>query len=162
MKVNLTLLRQIGFLSIIIGLIVGVISNIPFIGNFVFVLYFIGLSAGMIIYLKRINVLGNITVKEGGTIGAIIGATSFAGFCVAYLPIRIIIGFISDNFISSIITSGFTNFPMFFTLVFLLLLMALLCALMNTFAGGVTAYIYELLEEYKKENPSDFESKLRG
>ena len=161
MKVNLQLLRQMGLLSAIIGLLVGLISNIPFIGNLVFVLYFIGLSAGLIIYLKRINILGTITVKEGGVVGAIIGATSFMGFCVAYLPIRIIIGFISDNFISSIITSGFTNFPMFFTLVFLLIMMALLCALMNAFAGGVTAYIYELLEEYKKDNSSDFQSKLR-
>ena len=161
MKVNLDFLKRISVLSIIVGLIVGLVSNIPFIGNLIFILYFLALSAGMIVYLKRINVLGDITVKEGGVIGAIIGATSFAGFCVSYLPIRIIIGFISGNFISSIITNGFSNFAMFFTLVFLIFLMGLLCALMNCFSGGVTAYIYTLLEEYKKENVNDFSSRLK-
>lgn len=160
MKVNIDFLRRISVLSVIVGLIVGLVSNIPFIGNLVFVIYFLMLSAGMIVYLKKINVLGDITVKEGGVIGAIIGGTSFVGFCVAYLPIRIIIGFITGNFISSIITNGFTNFPMFFTLIFLLFLMGLLCALMNCFSGGVTAYIYTLLEEYKKDN-NDFSSRLK-
>ena len=162
MKLDIIMLRQIGILSVIIGLVIGALANLPFhIGSTIFILYFLALAAGVIIYLKRINVLGDITVKEGGIIGTIIGMTSFVGFCVSYMPMKIIVGVIKDNFLSSIITSGFTNFLAFTTLIMFLIFMDLLCALMNAFAGGVTAYIYELLEEYKKDNPSDFQTGLR-
>ena len=37
--------------------------------------------------------------------------------------------------------------------------LALLCALMNGFSGAVTAYVLEVLEEYKKGQETSFESR---
>ena len=148
MKINAVFLKQISLFSIIVGLGVGVITLIPFIGSLVFILYFLLLSAGMIVYLKKNNIIGDLTVKEGGILGAVIGTTSLLGFYSSFLPLLLIISLINHNYnplIANLVLYGFTNPLNLFTLIFLLLLGALLCGLMNTFSGGVTAYVYELL-----------------
>lgn len=152
MKINTTFLKQVSILSILIGLIVGLITMIPFIGNLVFVLYFLALSSGLIVYLKKNNIIGEISVKEGSILGAVIGFTSMLGFYCSFIPIFVIISLITHNFLGAFIVDGFTNVLAFFTLVFLLFLLALLCSLMNGFAGGVTAYVYEFLANLQKED----------
>ena len=155
MKINALLLKQISIFSILIGLGVGLISVIPFIGNIVFVLYFLAIAGGIIVYLKKNNILGDITVKEGAVIGSIIGITSMLGFYCTFLPIFVIIALFTHNFLGSFILDGFTNPLAFFTIIFLLFLLALLCGLMNAFAGGVTAYVYELLANLQKEENNE-------
>ena len=118
-------------------------------------LYFLLLAAGMIVYLKKNNVIGDITVKEGGILGAVIGTTSLIGFYGSFLPLLLIISLINANYnplIANLVLYGFTNPLNLFTLIFLLILGALLCGLMNSFAGGVTAYIYELLTTLQNED----------
>lgn len=153
---NITLLKQISLLSVIIGAGVGLLSNLPFIGYMIFTLYFLIFAACLIIYLKKNDILGDLTIKEGAVLGAIIGITSFAGFIVAFLPICIVKGFFVNNFLGTILADGFSNPLMFFTLIFMLVLVALLSGLMNGFSGGVTAYIYQLLAEYTKGQNQSF------
>jgi hypothetical protein len=156
MKINTTFLKQMSLFSIMIGLGVGLLSSLPFIGAFIFILYFITFAGCLIVYLKKNNILGEITVKEGAIMGAIMGITSFAGFCVSFMPIAIIKGFLVNNFLGNIIINGFTNPLMFVTLLFFVVLCALLSALMNSFAGGVTAYIYEVLKNLNEEDNNKF------
>lgn len=154
MKINAVFLKQISLFSVIVGLCVGLLTLIPFVGGLVFILYFLLLSAGMIVYLKKNDILGDITVKEGGILGAVIGTTSLIGFYGSFLPLLLIISLINANYnplIANIILYGFTNPLNLFTLIFLLLLGALLCGLMNCFGGGVTAYIYELLANIQND-----------
>lgn len=148
---NLLLLKQIGLFSVLIGLIIGIITPIPIIGPFVFTIYFLALSAGIIIYLKKNNILGEISVKEGGIIGAVIGFTSFIALACVFIPISALCGFIFHDFLGKFIADCFTGGLTFVLLVFLLLLFALLCALMNGFTGAVTAYVYEVLAELQNE-----------
>ncbi|MCR5265638.1 MAG: hypothetical protein K6E29_03485 [Cyanobacteria bacterium RUI128] len=154
MKINSAFLKQISLFSIIVGLCVGLLTLIPFIGGLVFVLYFLLISAGLIIYLKKNNVLGDITVKEGAIFGAVIGIASMFGFYGSFLPLLLVISLINANYnplIANLVLYSFTNPLNLFTLVFLLILGALLCGLMNCFGGGVTAYIYELLANLQNE-----------
>ena len=154
MKINAVFLKQISIFSIIVGLGVGLVTLIPFIGSLVFILYFLLLAAGMLVYLKKNNIIGDITVKEGGILGAVIGATSLVGFYCSFLPLLLVISLINANYnplIANLVLYGFTNPLNLFTLIFLLLLGALLCGLMNCFGGGVTAYIYELLATIQNE-----------
>ncbi|MCM1265148.1 MAG: hypothetical protein NC200_03025 [Candidatus Gastranaerophilales bacterium] len=148
---NILLLKQIGLFSVLIGLIIGAITPIPIIGPFVFTMYFLALSAGIIIYLKKNNILGDITVKEGGIIGAVIGFTSFIALACVFIPISALCGFIFHDFLGRFIADCFTGGLTFVLLIFLLFLFALLCALMNGFTGAVTAYVYEVLAELQKE-----------
>ena len=142
MKINTMFLKQMSIFSIMLGIGIGLAASIPFIGSFVFVLYFLTFSAWLIVYLKKHNIIGELTVKEGGIIGAVMGLTSFLGFCVSFLPICIIKGFVVGNFLGNIIINGFTNPLMFITLIFFIVLCSFLSALMNCFSGGVTAYVY--------------------
>ena len=147
-KINVNLIKQLSLFSIIIGVGVGLVSHIPFIGSLVFVFYFLLIAAGMIIYLKRQNILGDLTVKEGGILGAIIGTTSMLGVYCSYTPILLVIALINPNYnplVANLILYGFANPLNLFALLFLLFLGALLCGLMNCFGGGATAYVYELL-----------------
>jgi hypothetical protein len=161
---NTLLLKQISLFSALIGLIVGLLSLIPFINGIVFPLYFLVLSAGIIIYLKKNNILGNISIKEGAIIGGVIGVTSFIAFCCVYIPLIIVVHFIQgmmhvqfSNWIGNIIVSCFSSGLAVFTLIFLLVFMAFLCGLMNAFSGAVTAYIYEILGELQKEDNNKFQ-----
>lgn len=157
---NILLLKQIGLFSVLIGIIVALLTLVPFIGQFVFTIYFIMLSAGIIIYLKRNNILGNITVKEGGIIGAVIGFASFIAFSCVFIPLSALIGLIVSSWMGNIIAGCFQSVLTFMLLIFLLLFTALLCALMNGFSGAVTAYIYEVLAGMKQsEEQQKFELK---
>lgn len=157
---NILLLKQIGLFSILIGLGMGLLSLIPFIGTILFVLYFILLSSIIIIYLKKMNILGKITIKEGGVIGAVIGFCSILAFSIVFIPLAAILQFIfkfKEFWVGIIINASFTSVATFVLLLFLVLFLALLCALMNGFSGAVTAYIYEVLEEYQRNQNNTFE-----
>ena len=154
---NILLLKQICLLSVLVGLGVGVITIIPFIGSIVFILYFLLIAAGLIIYLTRNGILGELTIKEGGIIGAVIGTASFFGMCVTYIPLIIVKQFIFYDFIGKMIAASFTSVLTLVGLLFMMIFTALLCGLMNCFTGAVTVYGFKLLTELNKEqNSEDF------
>lgn len=160
---SLLLLKQIGLFSVLIGLALGLVSLIPFIGTVLFIFSFLLLSAAIIIYLKRINILGKITIKEGGVLGAVIGFCSIIAFSIVFIPLSAIIQFVfklKDFWVGMIVVQSFSSVLTFVLLLFLIFFLALLCALMNGFSGAVTAYIYEVLEEYNKTRENMFENNL--
>ena len=127
MKMNILLVKQISIFSILIGLGIGLITLIPVIGNIVFTFSYIALAAGIIVYLRRNNVLGDISIQEGAILGAVIGASSFLGFTCVFLPIATIIQLIfSKGWIGQIIVACFSNVSTFMVLIFLLLSPAIL------------------------------------
>lgn len=157
---NPILVKQTAILSAILGGILGVITLIPFIRNFSFLLLILCISAVVIIYMKKNDLIGIIDVKEGALLGAIIGFVSFVAFSIVFVPIAALIGVIFKGYFMSWLVlllkaSGF------FVLIMLVVFLGLLSALMNSFSGLVTAYVYEVLSGIKKEqNESvDFEIK---
>lgn len=163
---NLLLIKQIGLFSVLIGLIIGLVTIIPLLGPIVFTLYFMALSAGIIIYLKKNNILGDITVKEGGILGAVIGFASFIAFSIVFVPLSTLLAIFVNNWAGKVIVQCFTSPATFFVFLFLIFFVALLCALMNGFSGAVTAYIYEVLSGLKHneevyENYENRENNLR-
>lgn len=159
---NLLLVKQTAILSAILGGILGILTLIPFINGFSFLLLVSGISAVVIIYMKRNNLIGIIDVKEGAILGAIIGFISFVAFSIVFVPLVALVGLIFKNYYTYGVTyllraSGF------FVLIILVVFLGLLSALMNSFTGLVTAYIYELLTGIKKEDKQeeniDFEIK---
>lgn len=152
MKMSVNLIKQMGVFSALIGAIVGVITLIPFIGNIVFTVFYLSLSAILIIYLKKINILDDISIKDGGILGAIIGATSTAAFMCVFCPISMLVQFIFGNgWIGQIIVACFSSFLSFVCLIFMALFFIMLASLMNGFAGATTIYIYEILKKLKEE-----------
>lgn len=152
MKLNILLIKQISLFSVMLGLGIGLITLIPVIGNIVFTFSYIALAAGVIVYLKKNNVLNDISIKEGAILGAVIGVASFIGFICVFLPIATIIQLIfNSGWIGQIIVACFSNVSTFMVLIFLLVFVALLGAMMNAVSGAATVYVYEVLSNLQKD-----------
>lgn len=157
---NPILMKQTAILSAILGGIIGIITLIPFIRNFSFLLLILCISAVVIIYMKKNDLIGIIDVREGALLGAIIGFVSFIAFSIVFVPIAAIIGMIFKGYYMAWLTM-LLKASGFFVLIMLVVFLGILSALMNAFSGLVTAYVYEILSGIKKEqNESvDFEIK---
>jgi len=157
---NPILVKQTAVLSAILGGILGVLTLIPFVRNFSFMILILCISAVVIVYMKKNDLIGIIDVKEGAVLGGIIGFVSFIAFSIVFVPLVSIVGLIFKSYYTYGITyllraSGF------FVLILLVGFLGVLSALMNAFAGLTTAYVYELLSGVKKQDKEnvDFEIK---
>lgn len=159
---NIIVVKQTAILSAILGGILGVLTLIPFVRNFSFMLLILCISAVVIIYMKKNDLIGIIDVKEGAILGAIIGFISFIAFSIVFVPLVAIVGLIFKGYYTFGI-NYLLRASGFFVLIMLVVFMAILSALMNSFAGLVTAYVYEVLSGIKKEEKQeenvDFEIK---
>lgn len=159
---NPILIKQTAILSAILGGILGVLTLIPFVRNFSFMLLILAISAVIIVYMKKNDLIGIIDVKEGAILGAIIGFVSFVAFSIVFVPLVALVGLIFKNYYTFGI-SYLIQASGFFVLVMLVIFLGILSALMNSFAGLVTAYMYEVLSGVKKEEKQeeniDFEIK---
>lgn len=163
---NPLIVKQTAILSAILGGILGVLTLIPIVRNFSFLVLILCISAVIIIYMKKNDLIGIIDVKEGAILGAIIGFVSFIAFSIVFIPSVMLVGAILSIFKLPYNTYGINIFVQtgFFVLVMLIIFLGILSALMNAFAGLVTAYLYEVLTGVKKEEKQaeeavDFEIK---
>jgi len=159
---NILLLKQVALFSALIGAAIGVITLIPFIGTIAFLTLILFLSAIIIVYLKKHELIGIINLKEGAILGAVIGFASFIAFSVVFSPLSVLIGLIFKSYyIGHLVTMFITNFGGFFVMIVLFIFLGMISALMNAFTGLTTAYIFEVLSGLKKaENENiDFEIK---
>ena len=149
---NLLLLKQLSILSAIAGVIFGLLTVIPYISFFSFLILITCLSAFILAYLKQNDLIGIISIREGCIFGAVIGFVSFLTFSVAFAPISMLLGWLipsyTQGFLRFFISAGFGSF---IVMLLLIVLMAGISALFNAFAGLVTAYVYELISGIKKD-----------
>ena len=159
---NPQIIKQTTILSAILGGILGILTLIPFVRNFSFLLLILCISAVIIVYMKKNDLIGIIDVKEGAILGAIIGFVSFIAFSIVFIPLVALVGLIFKGYYTYGITY-MLRISGFFVLIMLVGFLGLLSALMNAFAGLVTAYVYEVLTGIKKEEKQneniDFEIK---
>lgn len=161
---NLLLLKQLSILSAFAGAVLGLVSILPYISLFTFLIAVTCLSAFVLAYLKQNDLIGIISIKEGCIFGAAIGFVSFIAFAVVYTPISMLLGWLipayTQGFLRFFLTGGFGSFVV---LILLVIFMAGLSAMFNGVAGVITAYVYEVITGMKKENGEnnsiDFEIK---
>lgn len=161
---NLLILKQLAILSAFAGAILGFITVIPYVSALSFFTLILFLSAFILVYLKKNDLIGIINIKEGCLFGALIGFVSFIAFAIVFTPISMLLGWLIPSY-----TQGFMRF--FLTggigstvvMLMLIVFMAGISALFNGFTGLITAYVYELITGMKKENNEnstvDFEIK---
>ena len=160
---NLLLLKQISILSAIAGIALGLITVIPFINLFSFMVLMLCLSVFILFYMRKNELIGSINLREGCLIGAVIGFVSFMAFSVVYIPITMLLGWLIPSYSQGWIRFFMGGFGTFIVMLFLVLFVAGLSALFNGFSGLVYVYITELITGIKKENNQnssvDFEIK---
>ena len=148
---NLLLLKQLSILSVFAGAILGLITVIPYISMFSFLILILCLSAFILAYLKQNDLIGIISIREGCIFGAVIGFISFIAFSLVYTPISMLLGWLIPSYTQGFLRFFMGSFGSFIVMILLMILMAGISALFNGFAGLVTAYVYELISGVKKE-----------
>src|SRR5574344_413957 len=147
------LLKRMSILSGILGLGLGILTIIPFICNFSFFALMILAAPIILIYMKKLELLGILDTKQGAMYGAIIGFVSFIGFSISFVRLATIIGFIyKGSFylgVSLLFRTGF------FVLIMMIFFVAILSALMNAFSGLVTTYVYSQISQKPIEEQTD-------
>ena len=170
MDINILLLKQIAIISAICGGALGVISIVPYINVFSFTILMICLSAFVLVYMKKNNLIGIFDLREGSIFGAVIGFVSFIAFSVVFIPLDILLNFLTKgihaliSFIpvhTSFLMYFFNNFGGVVVLVMLIIFVGLLSALMNAFTGLITAYFYEALSGMKKEANENIDIEIK-
>ena len=149
---NLLLLKQLSILSAFAGVILGLITIVPYVSFLSFMILILCLSAFVLAYLKQNELIGIISVREGCIFGAVIGFVSFIAFSVVYTPISMLLGWLIPSYTQGFLRFFMGSFGSFIVMLLLMILMAGISALFNGFAGLVTAYVYELITGIKKEN----------
>lgn len=157
MEIKQLLLKQMSMLSSVLGLILGVLTVIPFICNFSFFALIVLATPLVLIYMKKLDMIGILDIRQGAMYGAVIGFISFIAFSVSFVPLATIIGFIYKGSyylgVSLLFRSGF------FVLIMMVFFVAILAALMNAFSGLVTVYLYNQFEQKPAESKTDIDIK---
>lgn len=158
MLIKEILFKQMSILSAILGLILGVLTIIPFVRNFSFFALFLFAAPIIMVYMKKMQMMGILDIKQGAVYGAIIGFISFWGFSISFFPLAMIISFINKYSFYSVISDPILHGGLF-VLIMLLFFVALLFSLTNSFSGMVTMYIYNQIEPKPEEAQTDIDIK---
>lgn len=160
---NLIILKQLAILSVFAGVILGLITVIPYVSLFSFMILILCVSAFILAYLKQNDLIGIISIREGCIYGAIIGFVSFTAFAVVYTPISMLLGWLIPSYSQGFLRFFLNSFGSFVVMILLMILMGGISALFNGFSGLVTAYVYEIITGQKKENDqnSNFDFQIK-
>ena len=160
---NILLLKQLSIISAFAGVILGLLTIVPYVSFISFMVLLLFLSAFVLVYLKRNDLIGIISVREGCIFGAIIGFVSFIAFSVVYTPVSMLLGWLIPSYTQGFLRFFMTSFGSFIVMVLLMILMAGISALFNGFTGLVTAWVYGLItgetKEANQNSSVDFEIK---
>lgn len=144
---NVILLKQMSILAAIIGAALGVVTVIPYIGLISFLICMTCVSVIVMVYMKKLDLIGVLEPRESAAYGAVIGALSFAGFLVTFIPLAAIVGFFNRmSYYGSIfllVKNGF------FILLLILLMITIIPALFNSFSAMSATFLYNQFKQQK-------------
>jgi len=157
---NQLIIKQTAILSAILGGILAVLTLIPFVNGISFMLLILCVSAIIIVYMKKNDLIGILDVREGAILGGIIGFVSFIAFSIVFIPLVSILGLIIKGYYTYGILYMLQASGLF-VLIMLVIFLAIISALMNAFAGLATAYVYEILSGIKKEQNENIDFEIK-
>lgn len=146
---DISLLKLILFISIFIGVLAGILTAVPYIGELVFWILLCLSSVIEMIFLARAGLLELESVKESVTIGGIIGFVSFMAFAVVYVPIVVVLLKLFKYYTNYgvAVMLGTANV---WIILLLAVFMAILSATINAFTGFLTYYVTEFIKTLEK------------
>ncbi len=148
------LVKNITILSLILGLILGVLAPIPIVGMIMLFLLLLGSAPLVMIYLIMDGKLELTTTKDSILTGALSGFMTNITFAIAYCIIMVILskGFhYTPNFF---LTAMIEHSPIWLLGTFIIFL-GILCATTNAFAGFATYYIINLIRDIYENQHKD-------
>lgn len=145
--------------SFILGLILGLLSIIPYVSGITAIIMCIFSSILVVIYMEKRGEIGDLTIKGAAILGIIIGFFCLLGYLLINLPANAILGAIFTN------SRFFALSKFLIEAWWLLIIMAgLLSAIFNSFS--LLSYIYIkdtfFMIEGKKDIKPNFEPRDRN
>lgn len=142
---NMSLLKVILLMSTLLGLVIGLISPIPYIGGLAF-FALLCFSAPIVLgVLLNIGVLKIDNISESAVLGGIVGFVSYLAFSVVYMPIVMILYKVFNHYVNYGVTLALTNANLF-VIVTVSIFMGILSASINAFSGFLTYYLAEVFK----------------
>lgn len=146
---NLVLLRQICVLSVLFGLIAGILTLIPFIGIFSFMFLICFIAPVVIWLLVKYGCISLSSMNEGIIIGAISGFVAYLAFSLVFIPISVILMRVF-HFAANYGVGIMLNHAGFFILSVTSIFMGVIGGTINAFTGFLTFYVIEFINSLRK------------
>jgi len=153
------LVKNIIILSLILGVILGVLAPIPVLGMVMLFGMLLFAAPIVMVYLIMDGKLDLTTPKDSILTGALIGFCSNITFAIAYCTIMAILsqgfGYTTNFFLTAMIV----NSPIWIMGLFIIFV-GVLFAVTNAFTGFSTYYIINLIRDiYESRHPQSYENK---
>lgn len=152
---NKSILKIMFLLSIFLGIVSGMLTIVPFIGEIVFWLLITIAAPLVIVFLSRTGLLEINTVRQSTVIGGLIGFVSFLAFAAVYIPIVVVLAKFF-NYSPNLGVSMFLSNATFGLIILLAIFMGVLSATINAFSGFVAYYIIEFDKSVKNPKNDDY------
>jgi len=140
-------------LGAIIGAIYGLVLALPFI-QCMACFGFIFIGAIVVVYLKKKQVVGILSVQDGAIIGAISGFSAMVAASAVCIPVQSIINLFNKSGINFFSSFWVTSFSLL-VIPMIVFFMAALSALFNSFSGLSAAFVYEKIENISLNDQSE-------
>ena len=152
-----SIIKIILLMSIFLGVVSGLLTIVPYIGEIIFWLLITVGAVIIILFMNKLKILEITTVRQSVVIGALIGFVSFLAFSLVYMPAVVVLAK-SFNYISNPGVSMFLTHSSVGLLVMLAIFMGVLSATMNAFSGFLTYYLIDFNKSLNSnENKNEFE-----
>ncbi len=155
---NKSILKIIMLLSVFLGIVGGLLTIVPFVGEFVFWILITAAAVVVILFMTKMKILEIATVRQSVVIGALIGFVSFLAFSVVYIPVVIVLAKLL-NYIPNPGVVMFLSHSSFGLTIMLSVFMGVLSATLNAFSGFLTYYLVEFNKSLnlKEQDKNNFE-----
>lgn len=153
---NKSILKIIILLSVFFGIVSGLLTIVPYVGEIIFWLLLLISAPVVILFMTKVEVLEIATVRQSAVIGGIIGFISFLAFCAVYAPAVIVLAKFF-NYSANLGVSMFLSNATFGVMIMLAIFMGVLSATMNAFSGFVTYYLIEFTKTLNSPQKNGFE-----
>ena len=145
--------KNIILFSAILGVLLGFLGVIPFIGVWMLVILIVLAAPLVMVYLIMDSKLDLTTIKDSIITGAIVGFNSSIFFSAAYSMIAAILFKIFHFSSNQILTSIIINSPMWLLVCFIIFI-GIFNATTNAFSGFATYYVINFIRDmYEKSHP---------
>lgn len=152
-----SILKIILLMSIFVGIVGGLLTIVPFVGEIIFWLLITVSAVVVMLFMSKLKILEVTTVRQSVVIGALIGFVSFLAFSLVYIPAVIAFAKLL-NYISNPGVAMFLTHSSIGLLVILSIFMGVLSATLNAFSGFLTYYLIEFSKSLGgNENNKDYE-----
>jgi hypothetical protein len=145
------LVKNIIFASLILGLILGALAPIPYVGTVMLVIALVFSSPLIMLYFIMDGKYDLTTVTDSIINGAIIGFCVNVTFSFVYATIMYLLFVISHYSSNFFLSTMITKSPAWLILTFIIFI-GVLCATTNAFSGFATHYVIELIRDLYEKN----------